>query len=284
MPATAGRRSAVLVIPLAVVLLAGIAGPGADAATAPPGLKRFMHAVAMVESSGRYTARNPDSGAYGKYQIMPASWRGWARQYLGDARAPQTPANQERVARAKMTSLFRWLGTWRRVAYWWLTGSSRTTGWSPFAKAYVTRVMQAYGNGPGRGSASPATPATPAVKRFTEASRTIDYGGHWSTAAHAGYAGGRVRYTTQRGATATFTFVGRGILWYGPVGPTRGQARVSVDGRLVRTVDLRRAGFDPRALVFSTRWASSGRHTLTIEVVGTRGHPMVAIDELVIRR
>ena len=283
MPATAGRRSAVLIVPLAVVLavVGSSLGPPADAASAPPGLKRFMHAVAMVESGGRYTARNPQSGAYGKYQIMPASWRGWARQYLGDARAPQTPANQERVARAKMTSLFRWLGSWRRVAYWWLTGSSRTSGWSPFAKGYVTRVMKVYGSGPAR-TASATTPA--AVKRFSEASRTIDYGGHWSTATHAGYAGDRVRYTTQRGASATFAFTGRGILWYGPVGPTRGQARVSIDGRLVRTVDLHRTGFDPRALVFSNRWATSGRHTLTIEVVGTRGHPVVAIDELVIRR
>jgi len=281
LPAAAGRRSAVLAIPLAIAVIFGIVGPTADAASAPSGLKRFMDAVAMVESGGRYTARNPRSGAYGKYQILPASWRGWARQYLGDSGAPQTPANQERVARAKMTSLFRWLGSWRRVAYWWLTGSSRTTGWSPFARGYVTRVMKLYGHGPASGA---STASAQSVKRFSEASRNIDYDGRWSTAAHAGYAGGRVRYTTQRGASATFAFVGRGVLWYGPVGPTRGQARVSVDGRLVRTVDLRRSGFDPRALVFSTRWPSAGRHTLTIEVVGTRGHPMVAIDELVIKR
>jgi len=267
--------------PLVAVLVLAVVGPSVEATTGPAGLKRFMHAVAQVESGGRYTARNPHSGAYGKYQIMPASWRGWARQYLGDARAPQTPANQERVARAKMTGLFRWLGSWRRVAYWWLTGSSRTTQWSSFARDYVARVMRIYGGGPGR--ATTTTPA-PTVKRFSEASRTIDYAGHWSTADHRGYAGSRVRYATQVGASATFTFVGRGVIWYGPVGPTRGQARVSVDGRLVRTVDLRRSTFDARAAVFSTRWASAGRHTLRIEVVGTRGHPMVAIDELVIRR
>ncbi len=29
-------------------------------------------------------------------------------------------------------------------------------------------------------------------------------------------------------------------------------------------------------------WATSGKHTVRIEVVGTGGHPMVAIDEFVV--
>jgi hypothetical protein len=34
--------------------------------------------------------------------------------------------------------------------------------------------------------------------------------------------------------------------------------------------------------VFSKSWATAAAHTLVIEVVGTSGHPYVAIDELAV--
>ena len=79
------------------------------------------------------------------------------------------------------------------------------------------------------------------------------------------------------------TFTGKKIVWYGPVGPTRGKARVSIDGRVVRTVDLHRGGFSAHVAVFSRTFATKGAHTLRIEVLGTAGHPMVALDEFVVR-
>lgn len=281
MPVLTGRRRAVAIALLAMTLIPVVAVPTASASTSPPGLTRFMAAVAKVESGGRYTARNPVSGAYGKYQIMPSSWRAWARQYLGNADAPATAANQEKVAKAKMTSLYRWLGKWQRVAYWWLTGSDRTSGWSSSSRTYVTKVMTHYygsAGTPGGGSTAGK------LKHVSEASRTIDYGGRWRSAGHRGYVGGHVKYSVQAGATATVTFTGTRIQWYGPVGPTRGQARVSIDGAVVRVVNLQRAGFTAHALVFSKAWTTAGKHTLTIEVIGTKGHPLVAIDEFVVRR
>ena len=89
-----------------------------------------------------------------------------------------------------------------------------------------------------------------------------------------------MRYATKAGAKATFTFNGSRVTWYGPVGPTRGQARVYVDGKLASTVDLHRSSFAARSAVFSKAWATAGKHTLVIEVVGTarpsvRGHRRV---------
>ena len=275
-----GRRRAVVVASLAMTLILSIAAPASEAATAPPGLARFMAAVAKVESGGRYTALNASSGAYGKYQIIPSSWAAWAGSYLGDANAPRTAANQERVARAKMTSLFRWLGTWRRVAYWWLTGSDATSGWSSAATAYVTKVMHYYSVGVSGGGAT----KTVHLQRFADASASIHYAGRWAVAGHPGYTGGKAHWSQQAGASATFTFTGDRIQWYGPVGPTRGQARVSIDGVVVKVVNLYRRSFDARALVFAKAWTTSGRHTLTIQVIGTKGHPLVAIDELAVRR
>jgi hypothetical protein len=273
-----GRLVSVALATILTALVAAVASPDMTAATAPHGLGRFKEAVGHVESGGRYTARNRTSGAYGKYQILPSNWPTWARQYLGSASAPQTPRNQERVASGKMASLIRWLGTWRRVAYWWLTGSSRTSGWSSYARRYVDRVMTRYTASAARTGASART------RVVSDRSRSIVYRGTWRTARHAGYNGDRVRYATGRGASATLTFTGRRVVWYGPTGPTRGKARVYVDGKAVRTVDLRRRSFDPRAALYSTRWSKSGRHTLRIVVLGTTGRPMVAIDDFAITR
>ena len=65
---------------------------------------------------------------------------------------------------------------------------------------------------------------------------------------------------------------------------TRGRARIYVDGRFVKTVDLRRSGFLARAAVFTKRWVTARRHTIRIVVVGTGGRSMVAIDDFGIRK
>jgi hypothetical protein len=270
--APTGRRSAAAIAVVLTALLVASSSTAIVAATAPPGLARFMAAVGSVESGGNYTARNPVSGAYGKYQIMPSNWPAWARQYLGDANAPQTPRNQDKVAAGKMTSLYRWLGSWRRVAYWWLTGSSQTTGWSSYARRYVDKVMDRYRSG---GAGSTSTP----TRTFNERSTRIEYHGTWRLARHGGYGGGVVRYASSKGASATFTFTGRSVAWSGPTGPTRGKAKVYIDGAYIKTVDLRSARFDPRATVFRRSWSTSSARTLTIVVVGTKGRPMVAIDD-----
>ncbi len=272
-----GRRSAVVVAVLTAALVLSAAGPTVMAAKAPPGLATFMYAIGKVESGGRYTAVNKHSGAYGKYQIMPSNWPAWAKTYLGNSKAKQTPANQEKVAAGKFTSLYRSRGSWRRVAYWWLTGSKQTTGWSAYARRYVNKVMRLYAKGGG-------TDTTPSVgrKHFSEKSGAITYTGTWKTAAHARYAGDHVRYATRAGATATFTFTGRAVTWYGPAGSTRGQAKVFVDGTYAKTVDFHRGSFTARFAAFKRSWSTSGSHSIRIVVVGTAGHPMVAIDEFVV--
>jgi Transglycosylase-like domain./Hox9 activation region. len=273
-----GRLKAVLVATLATIILVGVIGPATTLASNPPGLARFMYAVGRVESGGDYYARNASSGAYGKYQIIPSSWRAWAGRYLGDPYAKPTPANQEIVAAAKFRALYNWLGSWRRVAYSWLTGSSRTSGWSYYATRYVNRVMGYYYSTTIRDLAAVANP----LRRYTEKSASIAYSGSWRSARYWRYAGGAVKYATAARATATFTFTGTRLIWYGPVGPTRGRAKIRIDGAYVKTVDLHSTSFTARKAIFSTSWATAGRHTLVIEVVGTAGHPYVAIDELAV--
>ena len=285
MPDLAGRPRAVAAALLAATLLVSIL-PSVATATAPRGLERFIYALGRVESGGSYTSRNSTSGAYGKYQIMPASWAAWARLYLGSSSAPQTRANQEIVAHRKVTALFNWLDSWPAVAHWWLTGSSERNParWSSFSRTYVNRIMAIMGGAAdtaGMGQLfSKASWIDSHDKRLSEKSKAIAYALSWSSARHSGYAGDRVRYATRKGASATITFTGTGIAWIGPTGPTRGTARVYLDGKAVASVNLRMSTFHARSLLFSKKFATAGEHTLKI-VVTSRGRP-VAIDELII--
>jgi hypothetical protein len=259
--------------------------PSVATAAAPPGLERFLYALGQVESGGSYTSRNSTSGAYGKYQIMPSSWAAWAAQYLGSSSAPQTPANQEIVAHRKVTALYLWLDSWPVVAHWWLTGSSERNParWSSFSRTYVNRIMTMMGAAP---DIAPTSYASSGAwidshdRWLNETSSLITYRSTWSTARYSGYAGDQVRYATRQGASASITFTGTGIAWIGPTGPTRGTARVFVDGKVVATVNLKRSTFDARGVLFSKKFATAGQHRLTI-VVTSSGRP-VAIDQLII--
>jgi hypothetical protein len=285
LPDLGGRHRAVAAALLTAAILVSIL-PSVATATAPRGLERFLYALGRVESGGSYTSRNSTSGAYGKYQIMPASWAAWARTYLGSSSAPQTRANQEIVAHRKVTALYGWLDSWPVVAHWWLTGSSERSParWSSFSRTYVNRIMAIMGGaadtaGTGRLS-SKASWIDSHDTRLSEKSKQIAYRFAWLTARHSAYAGDHVRYATRKGASATITFTGTGIAWIGPTGPTRGTARVFIDGKAVASVNLRKSSFHARALLFSKKFATAGEHTLKI-VVTSRGRP-VAIDELII--
>src|SRR5215212_5462926 len=280
----AGRRRAVPAAVLAAAILVSIVPSIGLSATAPPNIDRFLYALGQVESGGSYTARNATSGAYGKYQIMPASWAAWAKLYLGSSTAPQTPANQETVAHRKVTALYNWLDTWPVVAHWWLTGSSERNSslWSSFSRSYVQKVMTIMAATPDvAGATTVSTTAwiSAADLRLPDNARVISYSTGWSIARYSEYSGTRAKYATKTGASATLKFRGTGIAWYGPVGPTRGTARVYIDGRSIATVDLRRAAFSPHRLLFA-RPLTAGDHTFKI-VVTSSGKP-VAIDDFIV--
>ena len=245
----------------------------------PPGLRTFMEALATVESGGRYTARNPTSGAYGRYQIMPSNWPSWARIYLGDRNAKPTPANQDKVAAGRLSNLRNAYGAWDRVAYWWLTGKKgpRST-WSDYATRYVGKVMTGF-------RWRLATPdGGHAVNVLGDRSQAIEWDGSWTGARHRAYTGGHAHTSKQRGAALQVRFTGRSIALVGPMGPTRGRAAIYLDGRKVRVVDLRTGSYHARRVLFETRWRSRGMHKLELVVLGTKGRPNVTVDRIVVRR
>lgn len=79
----------------------------------------FFAAVAGQESGGNYSAQNGRTGAFGKYQIMPENWPSWAQEAGLSADAPQTPENQEIVAKYKLGQYYDELGAEGALVAWY---------------------------------------------------------------------------------------------------------------------------------------------------------------------
>lgn len=59
----------------------------------------LLNKIVAQESGGDYTARNPDSGAYGNIQWMPETWAAESKRAFGEV-VEMTKENQDTVARA----------------------------------------------------------------------------------------------------------------------------------------------------------------------------------------
>lgn len=122
---------------------------------------RLMHAIAGKESGSRYGVVNPDSGALGKYQIMPFNLAPWAaaagiktpsrEQFLGD------PDMQELMARVQFQQAMKRYNDIGQVAAWWYGGEggrkayaagkgrNKEAGGYPSIQEYVAAILAAMG-------------------------------------------------------------------------------------------------------------------------------------------
>jgi hypothetical protein len=124
--------------------------------------------------------------------------------------------------------------------------------------------------------------ATARIRLLSERASAVATTGDWSPISGDDLLGHQALRAQVAGARATVSFTGSQVAWLATRAPSRGAARVYLDGSLVATVDLHRAHRHARTVVFHHAWRSSGFHTLTIEVVGTRGHPAVDVDGFVV--
>jgi len=115
----------------------------------------FMNAISGQESGGNYNAVNADSGASGKFQIMPNNWGPWSQRAGLGPNAPRTPQNQELVAKRIMMDYYQQFGNWRDVAVAWYAGPGRVAqvrnsdtrqggGKYPSIRSYADTVMRRF--------------------------------------------------------------------------------------------------------------------------------------------
>jgi hypothetical protein len=114
-----------------------------------------------------------------------------------------------------------------------------------------------------------------------ESSSRITWSRTWRVGSSPSYWGGRARFATAAGAKATIKVTGRSFAWVASTGPTRGSARIYVNGVLVKTVSLYATTSSARQVVFATSWSTLATRTIVIRVVGTAGHARVDLDTLV---
>ena len=119
----------------------------------PITVRQFMDAISQQESGGNYDITNPDSGAHGRFQIMPENWPSWSVEAGLPAGSAPTAANQDRVAEFKMQQYFNQYGNWADVASVWYSGRPISTmdpetanapqggGKYPSIKDYVASIM-----------------------------------------------------------------------------------------------------------------------------------------------
>ena len=110
----------------------------------------FLASIAGQESGGNYQAVNRDTGAMGKYQILPSNVTPWAKQYLGVSVTPQQFLNnstlQDRLARAVLQDYVNKWGYDGAASAWYsgspnLKNSTSSQGGYPSIGSYVSSVM-----------------------------------------------------------------------------------------------------------------------------------------------
>lgn len=143
------------------------------------------------------------------------------------------------------------------------------------AGAYEVRAVD------GAGNVSPRVPAQgPAVTR----SRIVDdapgsginFSSQWKHGQEEPLVAydGTITSSSVKGATAELAFTGKRVLWFTKLGAENGEAAVSIDGGPADIVDTYAADDIWGAGIYRKEFATPGRHTIRIEVLGQRGkHP-----------
>jgi hypothetical protein len=106
--------------------------------------------------------------------------------------------------------------------------------------------------------------------------------GHWQESRDKSALGGDLSSTTGSGASARLSFRGSSIGVVGSRGPNFGRIRVFIDGNAVKTVDLWASKAKDRRVVFRSSWAAAGKHSITVQALGSKERPKVELDAFVL--
>jgi GH25 family lysozyme M1 (1,4-beta-N-acetylmuramidase) len=111
------------------------------------------------------------------------------------------------------------------------------------------------------------------IRKISEGPKdTITYRGRWIRRSVRRADGGRLRTGRAAGpgesaTTVTFRFTGNDVALVSLMGPSRGRARITVDGRSMGIIDLYAPTWSMRHVVFATHLSRGGTHTLKLKVL-----------------
>lgn len=129
--------------------------------------------------------------------------------------------------------------------------------------AFRVRARDLAGN-----TGAPVAGPSFSAQLYQQTSGAFTFGSGWHTGTVSVYSGGSTRYSSTGGASGRFTATGRSYAWVSTYGPTRGKAKVYVNGTFVATVDL--AGVTTyRAQAWSAVYSTSTSRTIRIVISGS---------------
>ncbi len=169
-------------------------------------------------------------------------------------------------------------GAWKRILSAKVKSASQSLA-PGHAYRYRVRAIDRYGN-VGRWQYGPSF----RTRVAGDGSSAIRYSPAWTPVNDATARGGSLHESTVAGSVARFTFTGLDVAWIAERGPGHGKAKVYVDGRLARTVDLAAAADAPARIVFRKHWSTRASHTIRVVVAGTAGRPVVDVDGFIVLR
>src|SRR5262249_8859094 len=112
----------------------------------------------------------------------------------------------------------------------------------------------------------------PQPLRFEDTDPSVVYIGSWTTTNDSRASGNSAHRSTEANAAAQFTFNGASVTWLASTGPTRGRARVLVDGKLRDNIDLYSA--DERyQQSFRYENLDEGSHVIRVETTASHSGP-----------
>jgi subtilisin len=112
-------------------------------------------------------------------------------------------------------------------------------------------------------------------------SPSVIYARTWHRQAYTNALGGSVNYATAAGASAKLTFTGRAVAIVGPVGPSRGSAKIYVDGVYRTTVSFRASANRSHKAMYTTTLPTLGTHSIRLVL---SGNGRVDLDAFVVYR
>ena len=166
----------------------------------------------------------------------------------------------------------------------WTTLAAATTARSAKASFAYSQKYELQVTARDRGANATTKTVTFTPTRYTESSSRATYTGSWKLVESSKYQGGKARATTTAGKKVRYEINGRSIAWVAATGPTRGSAKVWVDGVYAGSVSLHASSTSYRKVVWSKSWSSAAAHTVTLVVSGTSGHPRVDVDAMIVAR
>ena len=242
--------------------MAGNTGPASAVSGTPVVIDRAAPSTSSISATLR-------TGATLSGSAIPISLAWQASTDAGGVGLTTSPYQIERSING---------GTWTSVGTYAGTGTSVTAATSGNVR-YRVRATDRVGN------VAPWAYTATLTPRLTQQSSTaVKYGGTWTKASSTSYSGSSTRYAKVRGRSASYKFTGRSIALVTTKSPSRGKAKIYVNGVYQATIDLYRSSTQNRTVAWQKSWSTAGTRTIKVVVAGTNGRPRVDVDAFVVLR